>query len=475
MENAVDTTASWQAPEAPATPFWRRMPKFFLFPLAVHSLWRIAAVSVLYAVAGYVFGRSLFSSPVSGGFLMFIVAMATSVFLSLYGFLVIERTAAGFLRQDQYPEFGERGSALRPIKMFLIMVVGPIAIAIVTALFKSWFLYGVLIIAFAALLPASTMIMTMTDSFTDAINPARCLEVARKIGKPYLALCLFLLLLLLSSQKAADWLMPSGQIENIARELAAGANPVALAGRIARTMAFGSFVLSFVGSYFFVMMCALIGYTMYQYADALGISVVGPGEARTIGKISSAGHERRTRDALIGHMVAAGEIKEAIDLLNEDLRDRPNDLGMHARLHKLLLIEGSTVRIEDHTDRYVELLVKSDNAREALPLVEGAFGRKPQWEPRDLSMVVPLARAALGASKPKLAAALIRGFDKKHREHPDIPYIYLIGAQLMLESGAPVMQARQMLQYLSARFPEHAAATEAARLMQRIERLGAAS
>jgi hypothetical protein len=233
------------------------------------------------------------------------------------------------------------------------------------------------------------------------------------------------------------------------------------------------FVLSFIFSYFFVLMCALIGYTMYQYADVLGVSVVGPGEARTIGRISSAEHRRRTRDALIGQMVAAGEIREAIEMLNDDLREKPSDLALHARLHKLLRIEGSTPRIEDHTERYLELLVKTDNMREALPLVEAAFERRPDYEPRDVALVAPLARAALAAGKPKLAAVLIRGFDKRHKMHPDIPNVYLIGAQLLLESDAPPMQAKQMLQYLVARYPEHPAAVEAARLIQRIDRLSA--
>jgi hypothetical protein len=212
---------------------------------------------------------------------------------------------------------------------------------------------------------------------------------------------------------------------------------------------------------------------MYQYADVLGVSVVGPGDARTLGRISSAEHKRRTRDALIGQMVAAGEIREAIEMLNADLGEKPSDLSLHSRLHRLLLIEGAAPRIEDHAERYIELLVKTDNAREALPLVEAAFARRPEYEPRTLGLVVPLARGALAAGKAKLAAQLIRGFDKRHRMHPDIPDIYLLGAQVMLEAGAPRAQAMQMLEYLSSKYPGHPAALEAKRLAERLARLGA--
>ncbi len=469
-DNPVDNSATWQSPEAPVTPFWRRMPKFFLFPAAKHSLWRILAASVIYAIGAWVLVASLRTSPGIGWLVMFATAIATGVFLARYGFLVIERTAAGYLRQDQYPEFGEQGSPYRPYKMFLVLVAAPIAIGIVGGLVKSVLVMLLLFVAFAALLPASAMVMTMTDSFFDAINPTRCVETARKIGKPYLALCLFLLLLMLSWQQALDFVMPrlvGSQMQNAG----AGSNAAAVASAVGRTVVLASFALTFIGGYFFVMMCALIGYTMYQYADALGVSVVGPGDARTLGKVSSAEHRRRARDALIGQMVAAGEIREAIEMLNDDLRDKPSDLGLHARLHKLLLIEGATPRIEDHAERYTELLVKTDNAREALPLVEAAFARRSDYEPRDLTLVVPLARAALGAGKPKLAAALIRGFDKRHKMHPDIPHIYLLGAQLMLEGGAPPMHVKQMLQYLIARYPQHPASVEGERLLQRIDRL----
>lgn len=474
----MDQTPTWQSPEPPVTPFWRRMPKFFLFPAAKPSLVRITGAAVAYAVAGWIFGRNILTSPLLGSVLLLAVFLITAVFMARYGFLVIERTAAGYLRQDQYPEFAEQGSPYRPYKMFLVVMVVPVVIGVVSAIFASPVLMVLLFLAFALLLPASCMVMTMTDSFFDAVNPGQCFALARKIGAPYLALCLFLLLVLLSSQQAVDFVLPrlvGAQVQAHARTLAAGATPQAVAGAIGSTMAMGFFVLSFIGNYFFILTCALIGYAMYQYADALGVSVVGPGDVRTLGRVSSAEHQRRTRDALIGQMVVAGEIKEAIEMLNSDLRDRPQDLSLHGRLHKLLLIEGVAPRIEDHAEKYLELLVKTDNAREALPLVEAAFARRAQYEPRTLEMIVPLARAALAAGKARLAAQLIRGFDKRHPAHPEIPGVYLLGAQIMLEAGAPRDQALQMLRHLATKYPQHPAAAEGNRLAERLARLGASA
>lgn len=467
----MTTTAEpWQM-QAPVTPFWRRMPKFFLFPAARAPMIRIAVGGLAYGIAGWVFGRNLFTSPAFGTLFLFAALLAVSVYIARYGFLVIERTAAGYLHPSQYPEFGEQGSPYRPYKMFLVMMVVPVLIGIVSAVFTSPLLMLLLFIAFAALLPASTIVMTMTDSFFEAINPARALEVARKIGKPYWALCLFLLLLMVSSQQASGLLMPKllgPQAQP--QPLGPGADLTALSGALGRAMGAAFFVAGFVGNYFFILMCALIGYVMYQYADRLGVSVVGPGEVATTGRVSSREHQRRMRDAMIGQMVAAGEIREAIDTLNDDLRDRPSDLSLHARLHKLLLIEGSLPRIEDHTERYIDLLIKSDNAKEALALAEEAYGRKADWEPRKLEHVAPLARAALESGKPQLAAQLIRGFDRKHRMHPDIPQIYLIGAKLLVQSGNTA-QAQRILEHLAANYGENPVAAEAKRLAERLTQL----
>ncbi|MEW5880246.1 MAG: hypothetical protein AB1761_07350 [Pseudomonadota bacterium] len=467
----MTTTAEpWQM-QAPVTPFWRRMPKFFVFPAARAPMIRIAVGGLACGIAGWVFGRNVFTSPAFGTLFLFAVLLAVSVFIARYGFLVIERTAAGYLHPRQYPEFGERGSPYRPYKMFLVMMVVPVLIGIVSAVFTSPLLMVLLLIAFAVLLPASTIVMTMTDSFFESVNPARALEVARKIGKPYWALCLFLLLLMLSSQQASELLIPKllgPQMQ--AQPVGPGADLAALSASLGRAMGAAFFVAGFVGNYFFILMCALIGYVMYQYADRLGVSVVGPGEVATTGRVSAREHQRRMRDALIGQMVAAGEIREAIDMLNDDLRDRPSDLSLHARLHKLLLLEGSLPRIEDHTERYIELLVKSDNAKEALALAEEAYGRKSDWEPRKIEHVAPLARAALEAGKPQLAARLIRGFDRKHKMHPDIPQIYLIGAKLLVQSGGTA-QAQRILEHLVANHGDSPVAAEAKRLAERLAQL----
>jgi tetratricopeptide (TPR) repeat protein len=321
---------------------------------------------------------------------------------------------------------------------------------------------------FVVLLPAATMRLVMTGSLRGALNPAALVDVIRKIGKPYAALCAFVFFADLSRTYGMAFLAGAGGLG--AAALGAGA------GGAKAGLGFGGVVLIFLLSvgfwYFTYVICALIGYAMYQYADRLEISVVGPGEERLM---SSTGRhadvKARTRDALIGQMVTQGEIKEAIDLLNDDLRQRPHDLSLHARLHKLLLAENYTPKIEDHTEKYIAMLVKSQNWREALDLVEEALARRADWTPRQPESIAPLARAALQKGRPQLAATLIRGFDKKHPHHPDVPQIYFVGAQLMAESAGKPDEARRILNYLLQKYPADPVSTEARRYLEVMERM----
>ena len=99
----------------------------------------------------------------------------------------------------------------------------------------------------------------------------------------------------------------------------------------------------------------------------------------------------------------------------------------------MLAADGDASLIESHADQYMTLLVKSQNWREAIELYEDTLARSPDWTMREVGNIVPLAQAALRSGNPKIAGRLVRAFDRKHPNHPDVPRAYLLGAQLMAE------------------------------------------
>jgi hypothetical protein len=462
---ASTTPAAEGADSLPAiTPFWQRVPKFFLLPLDRAVLTRILTMSAIAVLSPLALTLGFL-----GLLLMLLVLFAVGVVGAKYGFTIIERSAQGFLRPAEYPAVELESSWARPFKYVginLIFVAVLVAVGIVSA--SETLVWIAWVVLFGIAMPAAVMRLVMTGSLRRAVSPGGIVEVIGRVGKPYVALCIFVFFADLCRTYGTRFIAGAGGI---------GAAMTAAAGGGKAALGAGVFVLMFlimVGFWYFTyVICALIGYAMYQYADALEITVVGPGETR--GPATRRVDMRaRARDATVAKMVAAGEVRDAIDVINDELRERPNDLALHARLHKLLLLEGYRPRIDDHTEKYLNLLMRSDNAREALPLVEEALGRDPAWSPRTVEHVVPLARAAMAASKPQLAAQLIKGFDKKHRMHPDIPAVYLIGAQLMLQQGGPATaQARQILEFLVQKYPNEPAAAEGKRTLERLDRLAA--
>jgi len=445
----------------PIEPFWQRnrINRFFLLPLDKAVLTRIAGLS-----AGFVVSFALLLFGGFGVLLLVLALLALLVTGVRYGFKLIERSSKGFLRPSDYPlTDDDLVSEYLPYKYAAMnLVFGVLATLVQLLSGGNEFISTVAwLIFFVAVVPAATMRLVITGSLRGALNPTEMISLVQRIGRPYAALVAFIFVAELSRSFGLAALAAGGGLSWGALRSGFGIGTV-----------LQLFLLSAAFWYFTYMICGLVGYAMYQYADALDISVMGPGERamRSVANARTIDVKARTRDALIGQLVAAGDVKEAIDLLSHDLSQRPNDLSLHGRLHRLLVAENSAPRIENHADTYLTLLVKSENWREAIELLEDAIARRADWSPRDVDTIAPLAQAAMRLSKPQLAGRLIKGFDKKHAVHADVPKIYLVGAQLMAEWAAKPEEARRILQHLLKRYPADAVATEAGRYLAVLNR-----
>ncbi|HXF47155.1 MAG TPA: hypothetical protein VNK91_13650, partial [Burkholderiaceae bacterium] len=74
MQDTEDLSP-WQSAAAPVTPFWQRMPKFFLFPAHRAALARIGGAALAYGIAGWIFGRSLPTAPLFGALALLAVTV----------------------------------------------------------------------------------------------------------------------------------------------------------------------------------------------------------------------------------------------------------------------------------------------------------------------------------------------------------------------------------------------------------------
>lgn len=475
---AAASSPTEEAPAAPGrTPFWRRAPKLLLFPLQRRPLlFNIASAFAATALAYILIDPNLPLSLASLGVLLLVFCAGTFV-VGTYAYTVIEHTATGYLDSRAYPPSRQAVDVVRAAKVFALLVGFPVAVGVLAS-FLPPIIGKCLWLLVSLVLPAMTIVMIQTDSFAEVLDPSRCLKAVLAIGAPYLLLCLVLLVadlcvyeIAANGARAVTRLPPLPPPDVVRR----GVAPVIRH----ESLSMGSFSAFFLGlgwlvNYLLVLANVLLGYAMFQYSEALGVEVVGPGESRAKGATSAATHARRQREALIAKMVTRGEVAEAIGLVNNDLGERPTDIGLHARLHELLLVEGSGPKIEAHATRFLDLLMAASNTREGLALYEKTRAQFPTFTPREPAGLPLLAREALAAGRPDVAAELVRGFDKRYPAHPQIPDAYVIGARVLLQGGQPE-QAKRLLQHVVATWPATPATAEAKRFLERFDKAASPS
>ena len=419
------------------TPFWRRLPQFFLYPMQTGSMMRIAG----YSVFG---GISMFIPATFGGILRLVLWI---VFLK-YAFLVMERTANGQFDEPNDVNGQEEGDVAQVVRQFGLFIIFGVLFGLLAAMFgKAGYALGWLLMN--VLPPAGIMIIAVTRSFWQALNPAQIFFYIKTIGSPYLALCF----ILLSMTGSGQWLQ------------------VFLYRHMDSWLALP--LLYFVEFYFALITYHMMGYAIYQYHEKLGVHAdVSFEEAEA--KLSP-GKVADPVLAKLGSLVANGQQDEAIELLREELRTRWENNDLHERYQKLLMASGKQAAALNHGREFINKLVTEKRLFQALDLCEQCLKIDPEFLQQDSNHVYELAAAANMGKRQHLAIDLMRRFDRRYPDHPHIPSVYLLSAKILSEHFQMNKEAMQILQGLQAKFPEHALAREARVSMDAIGKSAAAS
>lgn len=300
------------------TPFWHRLTHFFRYPMQMGSLMRIAGYS---AIAGF----SMLLPDVFGGILRLILWI---VFLK-YAFLVMERTANGQFDEPNDVS-GKEGDAAQVMRQFGLIVIIGLLFGMLAYKFGE-FGYGVGWLLMNIVPPAGIMIIAVTRSLGEALNPARILFFIRTIGSPYFALCF----VLLSVTSSGQWLQGF------------------LYRHIDSWLALP--ILSFVEFYFALITYHMMGYAIYQYHDELGVHAdvsFEDAEAKLEpGKVVDPVLAR------LNSLIVNGQQDEAIDLLRDELRTRWENNDLHDRYQKLLVAVGKHPAALNHGREFIAKLV----------------------------------------------------------------------------------------------------------------------
>lgn len=417
-------------------PYWNRFASFFLYPLAMEPLLACTALGLLSGLA------SLFFTPAD-----LILQLVLVVATLRYGYKVLVRTARGYLDDGLAAIDRSSGGRNRPYKQFVVIAIG-LTLCGYAASIGGPHLAMLLLVIFAMLLPANTMLLAVTDDLGESLSLPRLWALMHGIGVPYLGLCGCLLLLSSSSGALLGFLMP------IVPRAAVGV------------------VGGFVGAYFIIVMFRLMGYALYQYHDVLGLTVDVDFAGQTAAGVRD--DPVRLRALQTAALLKTGCYHEAIALVRGELAEKPGDLAANLRLHRLLLaVPGQESAMLAHAGDWLPNLLRTGQARQAGDVLEAIWQQQADYRPTLGASYLPLATALLDARRYATAARLIKGFDRRFPGHADTAAIYLLGARLLIEHQRDEAQARRVLAAVRQHYPDSPAATEALRLDELLDRLAA--
>lgn len=411
-----------------AEPFWQRIPQFFLYalqrsPLSFCALLALASVfmpsSLLLWLAVFSVTTKYFHSVIEAG-------------------SEGQREAPGLLTAFAVEGLGLFFKQLGVFLFSFLLLWG-------AAAFGGAVLYWLTDLLILLLLPASIIRLALDKELEAALNPGQLFAVIRAMGWRYLILCAFLFIL---------WQSP-GWVTDM------------LAGGLPEQILVPAAVFFF--AYFGVVMCAMMGYAVFQYQGALGYAVAEEGSQVYLPET-----EWRRRRALAEAEILfkEGRREGAVDVLAAALRRSPEDLALRERYHRLLFALGDSARCLEHLDGYLPLVAQLNPALAASALLD-ARRLKADYLPKDAQVCEQVAEALLARHKTREALSLLINLHQRFPDYPHVPRAYLLAARAFAEGLGQLDSAHKLIKFIRVRYPEMQQRAELVGLEQTLAKLAA--
>jgi hypothetical protein len=413
-----------------AQPFWERIPQFFGYGLQSGPL----AFSALIALA------SLFM-PSSIILWTLLFSIATKYFYSVIEASSEAQKAAPTLASA----FTGAGFSLffKQLAVFILCF----AALWMAASFESEGLYWLVNIGLLLVMPASIIRLALDKTLGAALSPEEVGQVIKAMGWRYLILCAFLFIL---------WQSPSW----VTMMLSHGLPKVVLLP-----------IAAFLFTYFAVVMCAMMGYAVFQYQGALGYVIA---EEDSHNGFPAAEYLRRRAMAEAEIRIKEGQSQQALETLTVALERTPDDLKLNERFHQLLFNLNARERCLRHLAHYLPLAARANPALAATALLN-ARKLQPDYMPDDAVACERTAGALLDRHKIREGLSLLRNLHQRFPDYPHIPRAYLLAARGFAEGLGQVEPAQKLLAFVRGRYPQSPLLTEVDALQAILERMASKS
>lgn len=410
-----------------ATPFWLKINDFFLYPIRLSVLGFLAVCVVI-----------SFLMPYTGPAFIPLSILLACV-LTKYSLQIVESVSLGDWNPPGLMEaFSSEGLSLFFKQMAIFVVMG-------VALYFSAKLGLIVTIGVAAFmflaLPASMMVLAREHSVGSAVNPLKLAFVMAAIGWPYLLLYFFLIILY-----GGPGYFMGGQDDFSSLYMVA------------------SFLL---GGYFSFVMCAMMGYCLFQYQDALGYAAEMDSDEELDESLYL--EQKVLADSLV--YMREGREREALKLVKGALaKDSSNPL-LNKRFHKLLVVCAPDEPLLAFTKKYIQRLLITRNDHEAADVYLETALRVKGFMPEEAGECFRLAKVLATKGMGKEALKLLHNLHRRFPGYGQVPEAYLLAARLMSESFGDDRRARQLLQFVLKNYPDAPEVSEVRVFLGMLDRL----
>lgn len=406
------------------TPFWFRIPKFFLYGLHPFPL---AIIAILF-VASYFFSGRL-------------INLVYYVITIKYAAEALQHTAAGDLKPPRLSAEVINENFELPFKLYIVYLCYVYALGFILG--KVTLLLAIpILVAFVLLLPAVIISLVVSEEIGIALNPLNWFNIAMRIGWPYLIMFFGLFLF--------------GVVQSVVAEI--------LLSKISASFIWP--VATAIDAYFTIVMFHLMGYVVLQYHEELG-------EEAPAGLEEEDGMDDEYTTPLLKKFLAEGNIPAAIAEISSMIQNDPQNLELRRRMYVLLMSNGESERLGRYAPHYFAMLASANRLDDAAMVYLDSHERGEPFTPETAAHYLPVMRALRQRRKHREAIRMAQGFHKRFPNDPHTPELYLEMAKILSEELQRDDLAKNALGFVIKGFPGHAVLPEVKQYLGVLARLGA--
>jgi len=403
-------------------PFWKRIPRFFVYPLSVRPLILMLVLSIV---------ATLLARPGIIGLLTQVLIWGVTF---KYAYAILQYTASGNLTSPALNAeslFENFGPVAKQLGVYIPLgLVAAISFSLL-GLAAGW----LFVLAATLFLPSMIILLVTTESLVQAINPMMFVTLAFRIGWGYLLMFFFYSIL-----GGAPALLGRHVIQHLPAMLQL-------------------FLFTLVKIYYTFISYHLMGYVILQYHEDIGYQVDfedfkdEQAEREMVAAGADTPEVRLLR--LTDQMIKDGEHDQAIALIeSESGQTGVTDAVLSERYYTLLKITGASAKQAAHGHNYLTSLVRQGNKHGAVEVYRECLAAQPDFAP-EAAALFKIGGWLNECGDSKAAIGAYNRLTKAYPKDPLVPKTYFQAAQIFNDRLLNPQKSKSILNGLIKRFPEH--------------------